>query len=171
MRIIRSTMRKFRSFCRFPLFVKAWLAPTLVLLLLSKMMIFLFSFRRLTHLFGESMGVQPFLPILRSGQEVRAIRIAVLVNLASRYLPLDKSCFPQTITARILLGLYRIPYCIFFGVRKTDGRIDAHAWVFSGAYCVCGGRKSFWRFRVVAVFTTNGLIDKGCKSDGKSTHF
>ena len=171
MRIVRSALRKFRSFFRLPLFVKVWFAPTLVLLLISKMMILVFSFRRLAPFLGESNGVEPFLPILRSGQKALVVQIAMLVNIASRYLPLGKSCFPQAITARILLGLYRVPYCIFFGVRRTNRGIDAHAWVFSGAYCVCGGRKSFWRFRVVAVFTTNGLIDKGCKSDGKSTHF
>lgn len=153
-------MRKFRSFCGLPFFVKAWFVPTVVLLLISKVMILVFSFRRLAPILGESKGVEPFLPILRSHHEVLVIRIAMLVNIASRYLPLGKSCFPQAITARILLGIYGVPYCIFFGVRRADGRFDAHAWVCSGAHCVCGGRKSFWKYRVLGVFSTPGLIDE-----------
>ena len=171
MTIAGSIMRKFRSFCRLPFFVKAWLVPALALLLISKVMIFVFSFRRLAPFLGKSNGVEPFLPILRSGQEALVIRIAMLVNISSRYLPLGKSCFPQAITARILLGLYRVPYCIFFGVRRTNRGIDAHAWVFSGAHCVCGGRKSFWRYRVLGVFATHGLLTAGYDKKGESGRF
>jgi len=153
-------MRKIRSFCQLPFFVKAWFAPTLVLLLISKLTILVFSFRRLAPFLGESKGLEPFLPTLRSDHEILVVRISMLVNIASRYLPLGKSCFPQAIAARILLGIYGVPYCIFFGVRRADGRIDAHSWVCSGAHCVCGGRKSFWKYRVLAVFSTRGLIDE-----------
>lgn len=115
------------------------------------------------------MGVDPFLPIVESSQKARVAQISMLVNLVTRYLPLDRSCFPQAITARILLGLYHLPYCVYFGVRRKESGIDAHAWVFSGARCVCGGRRSFWRYRVLGVFVSPGLLSKHQESRPEPT--
>jgi len=170
MSIALSTRRKASSFRRLPFFVKVWFGPTLILLLLSKIAISVFSFRRLAPLLGDSMGVHPFLPIISATQRSRVVQIAMLVNLASRYLPLEKSCFPLVITARVLLGLYHLPYCIFFGVRRLEDGIDAHAWAFSGARCICGGRKSFWQYRVLAVFATPGLIPERQQSNDEFGH-
>lgn len=157
--VARSLARKSRSFYRLPLFVKVWFFPTLALLLISKMMIFIFSFRRISKLLGETLGADPFLPLLRPDQKNYAVLIAMTVNLAARYLPLGKDCFPKAVTARILLGVYGVPYCVFFGVKRTGDGIKAHAWVFSGAHCVCGGRRSFWRYRVLNVVASPGLIN------------
>jgi len=77
-------------------------------------------------------------------------------QLASRYTPWDSNCFPQAVVARGLLGLYRVPYCLFFGVRRHQGRFDAHAWIATGPIRVTG-QYSFNHYTVVGIFTTRLL--------------
>ena len=61
----------------------------------------------------------------------------------------------QAVTARVLLGLYRIPYVLCFGVRRDAAGqpMQAHAWVVSGRIHVTGG-DSFNRFTTVAMFAS-----------------
>lgn len=160
MQLLHLLRAKFIGFLKRPLFVKIWFLPTIVLLLLSKALIFLVSFRRLAPLLGEAQGVDPFLPLVPSRGLTRARQIGAVINLAAKWTPLGKDCFPKALTARMLLGLHRVPYAMFFGVCRGAEGIDAHAWVYSGGHCICGGRRSFWEYRVVTVFSTPGFIPR-----------
>lgn len=88
-----------------------------------------------------------------SAQEVRARQIGQTVRLAARYTPWDSNCFPQAVAARLLLGLYGVPYAIYFGLMRDPDSPDmkAHAWVAAGRVRVTGGR-SFGQFTVVGIF-------------------
>lgn len=154
--------RKSGGFSRLPLFVKAWIIPASLLLVAAKILIVLVSFRRLAPMLGDTHGVDPFLPVVPERQRARVRQIGTIVNIAARHLPLGKDCYPKSILARLLLGIYGIPYCIFFGVRKTGDGIEAHAWVYSGGRCICGGRNSFRQYKVVNVISNPGLLESAC---------
>jgi hypothetical protein len=146
--------RKARHFTEQPLFAKLWFVPVWILLGISKAMIFTFSFRRIAAHLGTWTGATPWVPVLSVDQENRAKLIGRTVQTIARYTPWNSNCFPQAITARLLLGLYSIPYAIYFGLMKdaTSPHMQAHAWVASGRIRVTGG-DGFEEFTVVGCFS------------------
>ena len=151
--MFQTLRRKCLSFWNLPLFIKAWLLPTWLLLGLSKALILTCEFRRIAPFFGRPAGVTPWLPLITNDQAYRALSIGRLIKLSARYTPWDSNCFPQAIAARLLLGLYQIPYVLYFGLTRepTTEKIKAHAWVSSGKVNVTGGN-SFSQFTVVHCF-------------------
>ncbi|CAK0778628.1 Transglut_core3 domain-containing protein [Gammaproteobacteria bacterium] len=152
--------RKFSHFLRLPRFEKMWLFPVWGLLGLSRLTILSIQFRRLAPYLGGHMGNCAVVPVLSPQQQRRALQIGRVVRLAARYTPWESNCFPQAVTARLLLGLYRIPYALFFGVYKDEENfheLKAHAWVAAGPVRVTGG-DGFWQFAVVGVFVSHGLF-------------
>jgi Transglutaminase-like superfamily len=132
--------------------------PCWFLLGIAKALIFTMSFRRLAPRLGVSMGIAPWIPLLSPADEKRALMIGRTVRLAANYTPWDSNCFPQAVTARWLLGLYRIPYALYFGLMRGDDgdELKAHAWVMAGRIRVTGGI-SFGHFTVVSVFVAPSL--------------
>jgi len=156
---------KLRSFLNFSRFDRYWLFPVVVALLVAKLTIWAVSFRRLSPFLGAQTGVAPWTPVISPEQTHRACQIARVVNRASRYTLTEVNCFPKALVARALFGIYRIPYCLFFGLRRDEetGEFDAHAWIVSGdAYL--GMRSSFRRYRVLNVFASPSLwADMRCE--------
>lgn len=157
--MLSQLIRKALNFARLPLFTQLWLIPLWLMLGICKAVIFTLSFRRLAPHLGQTMGVAPWVPLLDPVQQGRALQIGRAVQLAARYTPWDSNCFPQAVAARILLGLYRIPYALYFGLRRDTNTLEmkAHAWVTAGRVAVTGG-PSFSQFTVVGVFVTPGLV-------------
>ena len=135
------------------LFWIVWVVPTWILLGLSRAIILLVPFRRLSGCLGDKFDPWPQVP-LASPEQIRLAReISRVVGSASRFTPWESNCYTTAITARLLLGLYRIPYLMFLGLRRDDvsGKHKAHAWVVSGAVQVVGGR-GFGNFAPVGCF-------------------
>jgi len=156
---LRVAMGKpWRFLTNYSFFAKAWFLPVWFMLGLAKLAIFTVSFKRLGSRLGVPVGNSPWIPLVDSSQQIRAKEISRVVQVAARYTPWDSNCFPQAIVARLLLGWYGVPYCIYFGVRKpADSKdFDAHAWVASGRIRVAG-RSSFARYTVVAVFAEESV--------------
>ena len=145
-----------RFFRHHSLFVQLWFVPVWLGLGLAKLAIFTVSFKRLVPRLGVSVGVRPWLPVIDHRRQRRARQISGVIQLASRYTPWDSNCFPQAVIARVMLGLYRVPYCLFFGVRRHQGRFDAHAWIATGPIRVTG-QYSFNHYTVVGIFTPQNL--------------
>lgn len=156
--MLRSFLRKARSFLRQPGFIQFWFIPIWFCLGVSKALIFTVSFRRLAPHLGRQSAIVPWLPLLEPRQEARALLIGRAVRMAARYTPWDSNCFPQAVAARLLLGVYGIPYALFFGLmRDPDAReMKAHAWVAAGKVRVTGGT-SFGQFTVVGCFVAPQL--------------
>jgi len=154
----RVLRRKILGFLRQPRFTQLWLVPLWLLLGLSKAAIFTISFRRLAPWLGAAVGVTPWVPVLIPAQEARAWQISRAVHLAARYTPWNSNCFPQAVAARLLLGLYRIPYALYFGLmRDPETReFKAHAWIAAGRVRVTGD-ESFSQFTVVGCFVAPQL--------------
>lgn len=156
----RVLVRKAHTLLRQPLFVWVWLCPVWAMLGISKAMIGLMSFQGLSGLLGQSCGVSPWVPLLTEAQKNRAAHIGRVVRIAAQYTPWASNCFPQALAARALLGWYRIPYTLFFGLRRdpNSSKLKAHAWVACGPVNVTGGA-CFGHYAVVNVYMTP-LIDK-----------
>jgi hypothetical protein len=132
--------------------------PAWLLLGASRVVILAIPFRYLAHGLGTQTGISPWIPLLGSRSEAKALSIGRAVQLAARFTPWESSCLPQAVTARVLLGLCGVPYSLFFGVaRDSDGsNMSAHAWVAAGRVPVTGGA-SFGQFTVVACFVAPRL--------------
>ena len=151
-------VEKVPSFFQYSSFVKAWFLPVWLGLGIARLAILTISFKRMVPRLGVSVGVCPWLPLLDERQEKRARMVGQVIRLSARYTPWESNCFPQAIVARVMLGFYRVPYCFFFGVRRspTTSAFDAHAWVATGRVRVIGG-VGFNKYTTVGVFVSPRL--------------
>lgn len=75
----------------------------------------------------------------------RARWVGHVIAAAAARTPWRSDCYPQALTARILLRAARVPHSVVFGVRRDDaGVLRAHAWVTSGEVGVTGGSDERW---------------------------
>jgi hypothetical protein len=122
---------------------QARLAAAWSLLGLSRLAILLLPFSAVRRALGEhhapAAAAAEAAPALDDGALLRARRIGATVQLAARHTPWRSECYPQALTARILLGLARIPHVVSFGVRRDGDALVAHAWVHAGGLTVTGG--------------------------------
>lgn len=150
--------RKISSFVSLPRFHKVWLIPSWLLLGLTRLMVLTIPFHSLAVGIGVPVGVDAWVPITSPARRARAAAIGQVVRLAARYAPWEANCLAQALTARILMGLYRVPYALFFGVArdKLTADLTAHAWVVAGPVRVTGG-ESFSIYTVVGMYVSPGL--------------
>jgi len=118
-----------------------WFGPMWLLLGFSRAVILLIPFRHLSGMLGDRFDPWPHVPLVTAEEGRRARDISHVVQSASRYTPWKSNCYTSAIAARLLLGLYGIPYIVFLGLRKDDEteKYSAHAWVVSGPVRVVGG--------------------------------
>lgn len=75
----------------------------------------------------------------------RAVGVARAIGSAAAHTPWRSDCYPQALTARILLRAVRVPHTVTFGVRRdAAGELRAHAWVTAGDLTVTGGSPETW---------------------------
>lgn len=151
--ILPRLVRKVRNFTCRPWFEKVWFLPVWLLLGISRFVILTIPFRHLALRLGAHEGIAPWVPFADSRAEARALSISRVVRMAANFTPWKSNCFSQAVTARILLGLYGVPYSLFFGVNRNteDAMLTAHAWVTVGRVPVTGGI-GFDQFTVVSCF-------------------
>ena len=152
---MHALVRRLRSGLGKPAFVLLWLVPAWSMLSLCRLSITILSFRRLASLLGAAHGNMACIPLVTEGQQRRAAQIGQTVRLAARYVPWGANCYPQALTACLLLVLYRIPHCLCFGVAldPQERGFSAHAWIAAGKVRVIGG-ESFSRYAVIACFVS-----------------
>jgi len=135
-------------------FIAAWLPILLILLGLVRMLIAVVPFRRLAPILGWPLGPVAVVPILTACQTRRANLIGQAVRAAAHRTPWTSNCFPQAVVARLMLGLYRVPYVLHFGLMpdpQEAGGYAAHAWVVAGKERITGGQ-GFGQYQVVGAF-------------------
>lgn len=122
------------------------LAAAWSLLGLTRLAILVLPFRIVRRALGEHRDPRtPVAPPDPDGPVLaRAARIGATVGLAARHTPWRSECYPQAWTARILLGLARVPHVVSFGVRRDGDALVAHAWVRVGDLVVTGGTGHSW---------------------------
>lgn len=136
-------------------FFVAWL-----FLGISRFLILALEFRRIASFLGYQDGIEPSIPIVEPKKEERAKVLGAAIQTAARFTPWESNCFPQAVTATIMLRCLKIPYAMYFGVRKNQesNAIAAHAWVVSGRARVTGGA-SFRDHKIVGCF-----VSKECQT-------
>lgn len=65
----------------------------------------------------------------RTGEDACPTRIAHLVDAAARRIPGRPACLTRSVTLCCLLRRRGLPATLRVGVRKSEGRLEAHAWV------------------------------------------
>ncbi len=92
-----------------------------------------------------------------SPEHVRLIRrVAWAVKRASALTPWPSVCFPQAVTAKMLLRQRGLSSTLYLGAAFNDARdLTAHAWLRCGPLYVTGG-PGHRQFRVVASFAEEG---------------
>lgn len=107
----------------------------------TRLLILCVPFRVVRRLLGEDRSTADAAPpvTLSADQRARAERIGLVVGVAAQHTPWRSECYPQALTARIFLGLRRIPHRVCFGLRRDDDALAAHAWVLAGDVPVVGG--------------------------------
>ena len=112
------------------------------------------------------MGKSHWIALVGKHDEARAKSIAKIIGAASRLTPWNSSCLTQAMVARTLLGYYRIPYSLFFGVAQSseDHLLKAHAWVAVGRVYVTGGN-GFDQFTVLSGFSATYLTAQNLLSN------
>lgn len=145
--------RKFDSFRRQSGLTQLLLLPAWVLTAVARAMVLLLPFKWLAPRLGHYAGVAAYIPLADEETQSRALSIGRAVRMAAKLAPWDANCQTQAITARCLLGVFNVPYTVFYGVASApEQAMKAHAWVCCGPVQVTGGY-AFGDFTVVAVFT------------------
>ncbi|MBX2867812.1 MAG: lasso peptide biosynthesis B2 protein [Acidiferrobacterales bacterium] len=119
------------------------------------MVILVTPFKQLSKLLGIHDGLAPRVPLCTLEQESKARMVGSAIRLAAKYSLWRSDCFPQAMVARFLLGLNKVPYALFMGVRRSDKQdeLQAHAWVVSGRVRVTGGA-GFRQYTSVGCFVS-----------------
>lgn len=100
--------------------------------------------RRAPSATGPDPGRVPS-PLLGARELGRARQIGWVVRTAAARTPWTSDCFPQALTARLLLRVARVPHVVTFGLRRDDtGALKAHVWVAADQVAVTGGSGTSW---------------------------
>lgn len=159
----RCLKHKLRAWTRLSRFEQMWFGPVWLLLGLSRLAIMTVRFRRLAPLLGHHAQNLLVIPLVSEQQCDRARRIGRVVRLASRYTPWCSNCFPQAITARLMLCIYGVPHALFFALVRGMGGTEAlraHVWVCAGPVAATGGN-CFRTSTVVCTFVSTDLTASG----------
>jgi len=150
---VAALAKRVGSFAKLPLFMQLWAVPVWFMLGASKCVVLAVPFRKVASRLGCSVGLEPWIPILSEAQNRRAFQIGRVIRKVARLTPWDSNCFPQAVTARLLLGLYGVPYALYFGLMREAGSsaMKAHAWVVAGRIWVTGG-DSFDQYAIVGMY-------------------
>jgi len=149
--------RKWRTLRRQSLATLLLLGPVWVLMGLASLALRVVPQHRLARLYGRDVGIAVWLPLITSAQQRRARHIRAAIGIAARYGLWRADCYPQALVARVLLRLGRVPHVLCFGLRRREGRMQAHAWVHAGCVPVCGGM-GFGCYTLVRAFVSGPAI-------------
>ena len=157
-RFLALVWRKAGSWYHLPWPEKGWLLVAYPLLGLARLVLLGIAFRYVAPRLGQRLEHGAITPLATPRQITQAWHIGRAIRIAACYTPWESKCLAQAMVARVLLGLRRVPYALYLGVRKDDGAgMAAHAWVCTGATAVTGGR-GFGQFTVVGAFVSKGIV-------------
>jgi hypothetical protein len=106
-------------------------------------------FKKYSKILGTKNSIVPIeTPI---DQEL-LLTISRAIKRAAKYSLWRCKCLEQSLIAKKMLSKRDIESTIYFGVRKPDDKLEAHAWVKVGEAFVVG-QKQHHTFTVVALYT------------------
>lgn len=159
MKLLAIAMRKAKTAARLSPPVWMLLPFIWTLLGLTRLLVLTVPFPAIARMLGRRCQLNARSAQIAPLPASRALRTGRLIRLAARYCPWTANCFPQAMTASIILKAMGIAHVVYFGVRRGDEKpLDAHAWVKADTVPVVGGR-GHARFTAVAAFASGRLRD------------
>lgn len=156
-RLLTLIRRKAGAWWGMPFVEKAWFFAAYPLLGLARLALLIVPFRQIAPWLGQNLQTAAITPLATHQQIAQARHIGHAVQIAARHTPWESKCLAQAMVARALLGIKRLPYALYLGVRKEgEAGMTAHAWVYTGRLAVTGGR-SFGQFTVIGTFVSPRL--------------
>ncbi len=121
---------------------------------------FLSAGARFRLLFHPMKKIAPKLGHLRSESPVKledkhkktVWLVKESVRRAASITPWRNKCFEQAITAKHMLDKRGTPSTLYLGVKKNNGRLEAHAWLRCGEQIIAG-QKNYKKYTVVNFFS------------------
>jgi hypothetical protein len=132
-----------KTILTFIFFLEAW-----IFLTIAKLLIVLFSFKRIAGLIGDVQIESAF----ESIESPVVNRIEISVIRAKKYLLFSSRCFDQALATVFMLKRRSIPSTIYFGLNKGNNQLSAHAWVRCGKRIV-SGKMGYESFSPIAWFS------------------
>ena len=134
-------------------FLFIWQIPAALALISFRLVILFVPFRFIVCYSGVHYRSAALLLLPTKRQHIaKARHTRKVIETAQRRLPLEVNCFPQALLAIFLLRFRKVPYSLFFGVRRASGEFKAHAWVSCGHITVCGEKGSS-DFTIISTYT------------------
>jgi hypothetical protein len=127
------------------------------LLAAARLVILLVPFRFYSGHLGVHMAESP----AEENDAVRRTtlrRVAWAIGAISRRAPWRCRCLEQALAAKMMLRVRSLPNTMYFGVARSAGKMEAHAWLRSGMFYVTGGAGRD-RYAVVSTFA-DGTADR-----------
>ncbi len=146
----RPLYRRFWTLLRLPLADKWLLTQVYLLLGVTRLAINLLPFPRLEPMLGQRLVETPDEAPL---DDLRAAhRIGRAIAAISPFTPWASNCFPQALTAKILLRRRGIVTTLYLGAAFVEGggALEGHAWLRCGPMFVTGGDGSHHFGAIVA---------------------
>lgn len=150
-------MVMWRKFFRFPASDRWLLAEATVRLALYAVALRVFPAQALRRFVCHQTD------LANRGRSADPMRIAWSVRTVSRYVP-GNTCLTRGMATVALLRRHRIAADLRFGVAKSDGKIEAHAWVESDGVIVMGKVKELSRFAPFPLWQTSSLPKLQCSA-------
>lgn len=106
-------------------------------LLFSRLLIVLFSFKRIAKRLGEPMKETSF--EIDNASAYKGRFIGKMIKKASAYAPFRTLCFEQALALKLMLKQRDIACTIYFGIKKNEkAELKAHAWTRVGENYITG---------------------------------
>ncbi|PKP23165.1 MAG: stage V sporulation protein S [Bacteroidetes bacterium HGW-Bacteroidetes-21] len=116
---------------------------------IARILVLFVPFRKYSFWLGK-YGIETVEQAILQTEKIKVISIAI--HRASRVTPWRYKCLEQAMVAKKLLNKNKLPSTIYFGVRKENAKMEAHAWIRCGDIFVTGGRNRS-AFTVVSWFS------------------
>jgi hypothetical protein len=96
----------------------------------------LVPFRMIPRLYSLPLNLRSQISILTSGKSyIRSVKIKQAILITSRLSPWKNKCLVQSLAARWMLNLRKIPSRLSLGVAlNEDKKLIAHAWLKTGEF-------------------------------------
>lgn len=150
-------LKKIRTFQKLSIQEQLWFGIAYGLLGISRLAVLLVPIQQYHGYLGQYYRNLAVSLCLDPTQLLKSQRIGRMIRLAAKYTPWNSNCMAQALTAKLLLSYYRLPYLLYFGLKKgAPEKLQAHAWVCVGKIHVTGGW-SFNDFTIVATYGPKNL--------------
>ena len=114
-----------------------------IFLYFCQLLIIFIPFRIYSPIFLEKPSKQY---LETTDEKILVVRKALLRGL--KYLPWKGKCLVQALTGKLLLRKLRLPGTIYLGIKKDNGKLEAHAWLIAANQFI-SGKEGYKKFTVV----------------------